>query len=82
MYNERNLSVLSYANGFTLWHYRTDDTRTTVLASGYFSEAADVVRKGDAIHCNLGDYTDFTTLWVTAHAPAPVNVVVVQEVGA
>ena len=25
--NHRNISVLSYANGFTLWHYRADTAR-------------------------------------------------------
>ncbi|MEJ0047609.1 MAG: hypothetical protein WDN04_16885 [Rhodospirillales bacterium] len=33
----RNLSVLAYANGFTLWHYKagTDDQRS-IGSPGYF----------------------------------------------
>jgi len=34
-----NLSVLSATNGFTLWHYRTTDTRDQVQAADYFAPA-------------------------------------------
>ncbi|NKD55198.1 MULTISPECIES: hypothetical protein [unclassified Haematospirillum] len=47
-----NLSVLSYANGFTQWHYRTKDT---TLATGYFNSVADMLRKGDLMVVNLDD---------------------------
>jgi hypothetical protein len=43
----RNLSVLAYANGFTLWHYKTSDARASVETPGYFSEAADMLASGD-----------------------------------
>jgi len=43
-----NLTVLSAANGFTLWHYRTTDSRTETEAAGYFTPAADRVRVDDA----------------------------------
>ena len=33
-YDTKNLNVLSYANGFTLWHYSTTDA--TVDTAGYF----------------------------------------------
>lgn len=49
----RNLSVLSYANGFTLWHYTSTDNNTTVTTSGYFNDAADMLRKGDLIVANV-----------------------------
>jgi len=39
-YDPNNLSALTYANGFTLWHYKTPDSTTTVDTSGYFNEAA------------------------------------------
>lgn len=48
----RNLSVLSYANGFTLWHYTTTDSLTTVTTANYFNDAADMLRKGDMIVTN------------------------------
>ena len=48
----RELSVLAYANGFTLWHYRT--TADDLLASGYFDSADEVLRAGDQIIANTG----------------------------
>jgi hypothetical protein len=53
-YKAENLSVLSYANGFTLWHYRTDDTATVVDNSGYFNVASKMLRVGDFIMLNAG----------------------------
>ncbi|MEI6559983.1 MAG: hypothetical protein WCO00_16415 [Rhodospirillaceae bacterium] len=51
-YLSKNLSVLAYANGFTLWHYTTPDAATTVDSAGYFNAAADMVRVGDMILAN------------------------------
>lgn len=49
----RNLSVLSYANGFTLWHYTTPDTNAAVTTAAYFNGASDMLRKGDLIVANV-----------------------------
>lgn len=51
-YLARNLSVLAYANGFTLWHYTTEDNDVSVGQIGYFSDASDLLRKGDIIIAN------------------------------
>ena len=51
-YISKNLSVLAYANGFTLWHYTTPDTAATVDTTGYFNSAADMLRVGDMIFAN------------------------------
>jgi hypothetical protein len=53
-YQSENLSVLSYANGFTLWHYRTADAATAVDNAGYFNQAAKMLRVGDFIMLNAG----------------------------
>ena len=46
----RNLSVLAYANGFTLWHYKCDDTPISeVVRVGFFREACDMMAVGDMI---------------------------------
>ena len=46
----RNLSVLAYANGFTLWLYKAgNDGRTTVVASGFFQDAGDMLTSGDMV---------------------------------
>ncbi|MCA3419116.1 MAG: hypothetical protein INF88_09455 [Roseomonas sp.] len=50
-----SLSPLSAANGFTLWHYRTSDTRAETEAPGYFAPAADRVRTGDIILAQAND---------------------------
>ena len=52
-----NLSALSAANGFTLWHYRTTDGRTDTEAAGYFAPAAERVRVGDIILVQANDGT-------------------------
>jgi len=52
-----NLTVLSAANGFTLWHYRTIDSRSETEAAGYFTPAADRVRVGDIIMVQAADGT-------------------------
>lgn len=52
VYNPHNLSVLAYANGFTLWHYRTVDTADEVASPGYFNSAVEMLRIGDMIMAN------------------------------
>jgi hypothetical protein len=47
------LSVLAYANGFTLWHYTTADTADTTDTTGYFNGGADMLRVGDMILANV-----------------------------
>ena len=55
-YDSRNLSVLAYANGFTLWHYTTaDDAAATVAGNQYFNTAVDMLRVGDIILANVTD---------------------------
>ena len=53
-YDSSNLSALAYANGFTLWHYKTADPDTDIDTSGYFDEAANMLRVGDFIFANTG----------------------------
>ena len=52
-YTPKNLSVLAYANGFTLWHYGTTDKAVDVDTTGYFNLAADMLRVGDMIISNV-----------------------------
>jgi len=52
----RNLSVLAYANGFTLWHYRAGKLRCDdVAADGFFNDARDMVAAGDMIMVSTTD---------------------------
>jgi hypothetical protein len=52
-YQSKDLSVLAYANGFTLWHFTTADAAATVDASGYFNGASTMLRVGDIIIANV-----------------------------
>jgi hypothetical protein len=49
-----NLSVLTYANGFTLWHYKTSDLATDLDTTGYFNAANTMLRVGDFMIVNAG----------------------------
>lgn len=42
-----------YANGFTMWHYKSADSVGDVLSAGYFDPAADMLRIGDFLFANL-----------------------------
>ena len=67
-YDPNNLSALAYANGFTLWHYRTSDSEDDILdwprgeTGSYFSPASDMLRKGDVIFYNTCDATSYITV--------------------
>lgn len=52
----RNLSVLAYANGFTLWHYKAGKNRLdNVAASNFFADACDMLAVGDLIMISAAD---------------------------
>jgi outer membrane protein assembly factor BamB len=66
-YDASNLSALTYANGFTLWHYKTPDSAAAVDAAGYFNEAASMLRVGDFIFANADiDVTVESAVFVVA----------------
>ena len=50
-FQTKDLSVLAYANGFTLWHYTTADPAValTKAGPGYFDPAHAMLRVGDII---------------------------------
>ena len=52
-YASKDLSVLAYANGFTLWHYTTIDLAIDVDTTGYFNGASDMLRVGDIVVANV-----------------------------
>lgn len=51
-FQNKNLSVIAYANGFTLWHYKENATLATITASGYFSSLKTLMNTGDIILIN------------------------------
>lgn len=75
-YISSNLSVLAYANNFTLWHYTTTDANVT--DSGYFNSAASMMRVGDLVIANIDtDGTPATKFYiVTSNNGSSVGVTV------
>lgn len=62
-YTASDLSVLAYANNFTLWHFVTTDN--SVTTAGYFNGAAGMLRKNDLIIANVDtDGTPITKFYV------------------
>ena len=52
----RNLSVLAYANGFTLWHYKACDAPLAVAGEpGFFTSATDLLGAGDIVMISASD---------------------------
>ncbi len=46
----RDLSVLAYANGFTLWHYKAGgEVLGVVSGNEYFADASDMMATGDIL---------------------------------
>jgi hypothetical protein len=46
----RDLSVLAYANGVTLWHYKAgNDSLADVACDDYFADASDMMAVGDML---------------------------------
>jgi hypothetical protein len=56
-FQQQQMGVLAYSNGFTLWHYRSDDTATSVTAAGYFDPAAASLRPGDMVLASTAQST-------------------------
>ena len=54
-YDPRHLSVLAYANGFTLWHYRSEEPLSRLTGDAYFGTAHDLFRTGDMMLINAAD---------------------------
>lgn len=83
-YQAKNLSVIAYANGFTLWHYTTVDPAADADTVGYFNGAADMLRVGDMIMVNVD--TDGAPgagiLLVNSNAAGVVDVADMTAVGA
>lgn len=50
-FKNMDMSVIAYANGWTLWHYKTQDELALVLNTGYFpKKIVDLMAVGDVIY--------------------------------
>lgn len=58
-----DLSVLAYANNFTMWHYKTEDASVATL--NYFDNASDMMNVNDLIIANIDiDGTPVTDFYI------------------
>jgi hypothetical protein len=82
-YVSKDLSVLAYANGFTLWHYTTADVAADVDTAGYFNSASDMLRVGDIIVANVdtGGTPGAGLFLVNANAAGIVDVADMTAIG-
>ncbi len=64
-FQNKNLSVIAYANGFTLWHYAASETMTAISTSGYFNNVATLMNTGDIIIINASDSTSIKKIAVS-----------------
>jgi hypothetical protein len=79
----KNLAVLAYANGFTLWHYKTTDTAATVDTEGYFNLASSMINVGDVIYANVetGGTMKTGQFAVVSNAAGVVDVADMNQIG-
>ena len=54
-FSPADLGALFQGDGFTLWHYRTADTRASVAAPGYFAPMAGSMLPGDLVVLQAAD---------------------------
>ncbi len=64
-FQNKNLSVIAYANGFTLWHYSARETLSQISANGYFNGVKTLMNVGDIIIINASDTTAIKKINVT-----------------
>jgi hypothetical protein len=83
-YRSKDLSALAYANGFTLWHYRTADSAAEVDNAGYFNGASRMLRVGDFIMLSAGadGAPSYGLAVVAANANGDVDVTNLTSFGA
>lgn len=56
-FQNKNLSVLAFANGFTLWRYASEDLMEDITKDGYFDPIYTLVGIGDIFIINASDTT-------------------------
>ena len=83
-YRSKDLSALAYANGFTLWHYRTSDSAADVDNAGYFNGASRMVRVGDffLLSSGIDSVPTYGVVVVAANANGSVDVTNLTSFGA
>ena len=53
--NVKQVSVMAYANGFSIWSYKTKDCRLDIIDKGYFDSCNTIFENGDLIDVIISD---------------------------
>jgi len=61
----KNLSVIAYANGFTLWHYAENIKLSDICADGFFNDVKNLMNIGDILIINASDSSTFRRVSAT-----------------
>lgn len=56
-FQNRNMNVIAYANGFTLWHYKSGEPLSEITKADYFAPIWTWCAVGDIIIINADDST-------------------------
>lgn len=65
-FQNKNLSVIAYANGFTLWHYAADEKMNAISTAGYFDSVKTLMNIGDVVIINASDNTSIKKVSATS----------------
>ena len=69
-FQNKNWSVIAYANGFTLWHYRDTHTNIEEVDESFFSSTSTLMNVGDKIMMCLKDgYAEFIVVGISGNYP-------------
>lgn len=63
-FQNKNLSVIAYANGFTLWHYAAKEDMSAISAAEYFNDVKTLMNTGDIVIVNANDGTAIKVITV------------------
>jgi hypothetical protein len=74
-YASANLSLVGYANGFSMWHYTSTDAAATIDSSGYFNSASGQLAVGDFIfaHADTGGTPAYGVFVVLSNSSGVVD---------
>lgn len=53
MFSNKNLSVISFANGWTMWHYVDNGLPIEKLNESFFSQVKNLMNPGDKVLISL-----------------------------
>ena len=68
------MNVIAYANGFTLWHYSSnEETLAEIVADGFFNPVSTLCAVGDIIIINGTDTTGIRRIESIADKQVKLN---------